>query len=905
MGNTIDKIKAQADIYTIAEWGGLKVEDKNKPYQLILCPFHPDTKPSLSLFKTKGIFNCFSCKKRGDLITLYCLLKKIDIKTAIKDLTEKLGIQRDLIPRKTKPVYHKAITTLESRVEQYHQGLLQNEYALKLFQDKRRLDLDYIKAKKIGYSAYNEAFSIPIYDESGNVVNIRYHKTSSKDKWVTKGHTVKLLYDLTSYNQKADYVWICEGEGDFWTMEHLLKLNAITSIGGAESLPDLVQNNFKYFTNKEIYLILDNDRAGNDTTAKLRLLFNENTKVYRIDWKGFPEKFDVSDFVIRNGKKLEDLKALIKPYSLREAREYLDIEQQKKEAMRDEHNPIREINGVYVRMIGDSKDFERISSFLIKGKAFVEVKESPTHISEGWLKADIINYNGLKEENILFNPQAFISKQSLLKTINNPSFVFKGADKDVQHIIERVMADKNIVRKEGTKSIGFYKNYFVFPGGCIGKNGMIEDPPIEYINQGLLLDDLMVLRTDGFEEIIKKFAENIVFLNDIELILPSLGWFISCYYKEMIKNTIGYFPIMTYFGVSGSGKTSLAILLWKLFGIKSSELLSAHSTRFTVIRTLSSTKVVPIIIDEFKKDIGIDKINFWKQMIRSTYFGEIEMRGKMDLSITKYRYESPLMIVGEMSVVKEVAIADRTIQLTFDKSYIQNHAECKESFYTIKSIPLETFMPYFVIWVLNGEIQTFPNHWQEAKEELYSFQLPKVSDRVLDNLIVIIFGIRTMERFLKYYDLGLLINRDDIRKSLSRIIGEIMTVKDRTKNAFDELIESIGILIKDDKLRSSKEYKIEEDKLFIHLNGCVPIFKKWAREHSFDGEILDRKEYFNMAKEMLGGYVKKLNVVKRFGDTIYRTIEIDLREAENTGLDISGYGVTSTSEDYQEKFEGQ
>jgi len=45
--------------------------------KLRICPFHKDTSPSLSLSNEKGVFNCFGCGKKGNIITFYAMLKKI------------------------------------------------------------------------------------------------------------------------------------------------------------------------------------------------------------------------------------------------------------------------------------------------------------------------------------------------------------------------------------------------------------------------------------------------------------------------------------------------------------------------------------------------------------------------------------------------------------------------------------------------------------------------------------------------------------------------------------------------------------------------------------------------------------------------------------------------------------
>jgi len=65
--------KGDLKITDIADEFGLKPIGK----KLRICPFHTDTNPSLSLSNEKGLFNCFGCHKKGNLITFYAELKKL------------------------------------------------------------------------------------------------------------------------------------------------------------------------------------------------------------------------------------------------------------------------------------------------------------------------------------------------------------------------------------------------------------------------------------------------------------------------------------------------------------------------------------------------------------------------------------------------------------------------------------------------------------------------------------------------------------------------------------------------------------------------------------------------------------------------------------------------------------
>lgn len=61
----------------------IKITDIAKKYRLkfkgnkAVCPFHNDKDPSLSLSDEKGLFHCFGCGAKGDIVTFYKMLQEV------------------------------------------------------------------------------------------------------------------------------------------------------------------------------------------------------------------------------------------------------------------------------------------------------------------------------------------------------------------------------------------------------------------------------------------------------------------------------------------------------------------------------------------------------------------------------------------------------------------------------------------------------------------------------------------------------------------------------------------------------------------------------------------------------------------------------------------------------------
>lgn len=163
MNNLVSEIIEHTNIVdVIGKYVKLKKSGAN---YFCLCPFHPDTNPSMSISPTKKIYKCFSCGASGNVITFVQKFKKISFTQALKELATNLGYTQEkinhyLYPNKQNKISTKIIRlhSLCISANEIFKLLLHNEKNKKYLDyllNKRKLSLKTINRFEIGFCGHN------------------------------------------------------------------------------------------------------------------------------------------------------------------------------------------------------------------------------------------------------------------------------------------------------------------------------------------------------------------------------------------------------------------------------------------------------------------------------------------------------------------------------------------------------------------------------------------------------------------------------------------------------------------------------------------------------------------------------------------------------------------------------
>lgn len=155
------------------------------------CPFHKDGQEkhfSFNVNMQKGLWLCHTCGEKGNIVQLVSRLKEISEEDAKELILDEVGfLDVNEIP-----------------------------YSLEQFSKEKNLPVDFLQQNNVS-SAEGIYISFPYYDESNNLVKVRYRKhpySETRFSWSMDNNPTTLygLWKLNTFEKK--YIVLVEGETD-------------------------------------------------------------------------------------------------------------------------------------------------------------------------------------------------------------------------------------------------------------------------------------------------------------------------------------------------------------------------------------------------------------------------------------------------------------------------------------------------------------------------------------------------------------------------------------------------------------------------------------------------------------------------------------------------------------------
>ncbi|MDE5617824.1 MAG: DNA primase, partial [Ureaplasma sp.] len=334
---------------------------------LAICPFHGDTKPSLTINPQKNIFKCFACSTGGDAIKFVMLYKNLNYQQALLEIAEQFNLDKNLITRykNDNSFANQRIYDLNSNYLEFCQSFLnnkENQNALNYLKN-RGIDEKIINTFKIGfnpdksgrdlydlltnsagkyiniddesiysrdelldnnlilisnngniYDVFRNRLVFSICDDQGRIIGFsgRVIDSNFEPKYLNTTETKifkksQILYNWhNAIKDKKSIIYLVEGFMDVIALYKVGITNCIATMGTAfsdEHLNKITKNKFI----KTIVLGFDNDDAGKQAIINVGKKISNKINVYVV--KRYDSKYKDFDEVLNNSsnEKLNEI----------------------------------------------------------------------------------------------------------------------------------------------------------------------------------------------------------------------------------------------------------------------------------------------------------------------------------------------------------------------------------------------------------------------------------------------------------------------------------------------------------------------------------------------------------------------------------------------------------------------
>jgi hypothetical protein len=515
-------------------------------------------------------------------------------------------------------------------------------------------------------------------------------------------------------------------------------------------------------------------------------------------------------------------------------------------------------------------EYKPITSFIFRPIEAISVD------GEGeYIKTELVA--GAVTRQVLSPPDCWTSTQKFLRVMPGREFIFTGSAVDVQ-LVRGFLAGMEMNQRRGVRTAGFHDGTFVTSEGGLTTEGPADG--LVFINEVANPCRLLSTETATAEDL-AAIREGILSFNVPHVALPILGWTVACFFAPAIREALDAFPTLDVEGEAGAGKsstvTAIVARMWALHGAARA---LGEQTRFTLMRAVDGSNSIPLVFEENKSSRFSERQqNLVSNLIRDSYNAFEGQRGMADQSMRSYRYQAPIVLVGETGFT-ETAVLDRLVTVPMTR---RESAPYRAGFLKVQRLPLDrlgrTILEHALRMGKDTVAGLLRDCWRDVNASL--------EDRPRNNAAVVRFGLGVLGDVL-----GMTFDAAPVD---STILAGTSEDGGPRKSAVDRILEAMGRMSAfversagpeyafPDHLEPDVHFSSDGQSLRLHVAGAYPVFSKWARVHGFDGDVIPEATF---RKQLQGEeYCRGFGSIW-MGTRSRKGVTLDVAAMLEKGLDI-------------------
>ena len=351
---------------------------------------------------------------------------------------------------------------------------------------------------------------------------------------------------------------------------------------------------------------------------------------------------------------------------------------------------------------------------------------------------------------------------------------------------------------------------------------------------------------------LRAISKDLFQFNTYERTVNIIGWCCCAFLKERLRQKRIKFPHLVISERAGSGKSETEEkIIQPIFSMQGGGIMCGGVSKFSILKTLNSTNLVPVIYEEYKPSrIGKVAVDLMSDALRGAYDCQVAQRGRPDQSVVNYMRRAPIVVVGEAGF-DEPAVRERIIDVQFAES--DRQAEHTRHFQAISS--KEILLNKLGKSLLQMALHLSDERLDILLEESKVFSGQNLKSRTILGMSNVFLGILFLAELYDIYGLNFWnesgMTEDEIKTA---ILCNVINGQDggMVESVITDSIAKMDTMAKKGLLKKDIDYMVldgSRNEVCLRLNLIYDEFTKYLREKDVDCDRLSFKQFTKQLKK--------------------------------------------------------